>query len=127
MADNVTADPGSGGSVFRSHDIGGVQYPVAISAIPAFDHGRNSDIDNVAAEQITASSIACRHGVWLHADPANTGIVYIGNSDVTIATADGTDGWPMYAGNTIFVHVENVNLVYAIASAANQVVHWRSE
>jgi hypothetical protein len=115
--------------------------PVAIiSAIPAgtnnmgdvdvvsqvassFDHGSNRDVD-ATAEQITTSSITAKFGVLVRAAPGNSGVVYIGNSDVTAGTTDATDGMPLQAGESVLVKVDNANKVYAIGSAANQIVYW---
>jgi hypothetical protein len=106
-------------------DIGDVDVLSVIDAANTWDHGRNSDIDT-AAEQLTTSSIVATRGVWVKADPSNTGVVYIGNSDVTIATADGTDGYPLYSGNEALVPVNNASKVYCIGSVNNQIVHWRT-
>lgn len=102
-------------------DIGDVDVTSAVSA--TLDHGSNRDIDT-AAEQITATSFACKFGVTLTADAANTGILYIGNSDVTAGTTAATDGIPLAAGDSITLPVTNSNIPYAIASANNQVIYW---
>ena len=89
----------------------------------AFDHGSNRDIDT-SAEQITSTSAAAKFGVLLKADRTNTGILYIGNSDVTAGTTAATDGIPLEAGESILLPVNNSNIPYAIASANNQVIYW---
>lgn len=85
--------------------------------------GENADIDT-AAEQITTSSVAAKFGVRVMANPTNSGIIYIGTSAVTADSADATDGYPLYAGDSIFLPVNNANLVYAIASVNNQALRW---
>lgn len=87
----------------------------------SFDHGSNLDVDT-AAEQVTTTSMAANRGVLITSDPANTGVVYIGNSDVTAGTADATDGIPLNAGEGVFIEINNANKLYAIASAVNQKV-----
>lgn len=87
------------------------------------DHGSNRDIDTTA-EQITSTSFACKFGVTLKADITNTGIIYIGNSDVTAGTTAATDGFPLSAGETLTLEVNNSNIPYAIASANNQIIYW---
>jgi len=87
------------------------------------DHGANRDVDTTA-EQITSTSFATKFGVVLKADAANTGIIYVGNSDVTAGNTDATDGFPLSAGETITLEVTNSNIPYAIASANNQVIYW---
>lgn len=88
-----------------------------------FDHGSNRDVDT-AAEQITTSSITAKFGVVVKAASSNTGIIYVGNSDVTAGTTDATDGFELLAGESVTVKVNNANLVYVIASANNQIIYW---
>lgn len=102
-------------------DIGDVDVTSAVSG--TLDHGSNQDIDT-AAEQITATSFACKFGVTLRADTANTGILYIGNSDVTVSGTAATDGIPLSPGDSLFLPVTNSNIPYAIASANNQKIFW---
>lgn len=102
-------------------DIGDVDVTSAVSS--SLDHGSNRDIDTTA-EQITSTSFACKFGVTVKADITNTGIVYIGNSDVTAGTTAGTDGFPLSAGESLTLEVNNPNLLYAIGSANNQIVYW---
>ncbi len=102
-------------------DIGDVDVTSAVSS--SFDHGSNLDIDTTA-EQITTTSFAAKFGVTIKADITNTGIVYIGNSDVTAGTTAATDGFPLSAGESLTLEVSNSNIPYAIASANNQKVYW---
>lgn len=102
-------------------DIGDVDVTSAVSS--SLDHGSNRDIDTTA-EQITSTSFACKFGVIVKADITNTGIIYVGNSDVTAGTTAGTDGFPLSAGETLTLEVNNPNLLYAIASANNQIIYW---
>lgn len=102
-------------------DIGDVDVTSAVSA--TIDHGSNLDIDT-SAEQITSTSFACKFGVTIKADITNTGIVYIGNSDVTASGTAATDGFPLSAGESLTLEVTNSNIPYAIASSNNQKVYW---
>lgn len=104
-----------------TNNIGDVDILTEVSS--SFDHGSNRDVDT-AAEQITASSIAAKFGVTVKAATSNTGIIYVGNSDVTAGTTDATDGFELYPGESITLPVNNANLVYVIASANNQIVYW---
>ena len=107
-----------------SSSIGNVTIDQTLSDVATvFDHGSNRDID-ATAEQITSTSYVPVFGVLVKADAANTGILYIGNSDVTAGTTAGTDGMPLSAGESLLVKINNVNKIYAIGSAANQVVYW---
>jgi len=88
-----------------------------------WDHASKGSI-GTSAVQITTSTFQCVKGMLIRADPANTGIVYIGQSDVTANSAAATDGLPLEAGDAVMIEVNQVNLVYAIASAAGQKVFW---
>jgi hypothetical protein len=101
-------------------DIGDVDVTSAVSS--SFATGSNLDIDT-SAEQLVASSVACKFGVTVKAAATNTGTVYIGaSSSVTAGTTGSTDGFPLEPGESVTVPVNNVNLLYGIASVANQKV-----
>lgn len=104
-----------------SNNIGDVDILSSVSS--TLDHGSNLDVDT-SAEQITSTSFACKFGVTLKADITNTGIIYIGNSDVTASGTAATDGFPLSAGETLTLEVSNSNIPYAIASANNQKIFW---
>ena len=97
--------------------------PLAPDSKYEFDHGSNSDVDT-SAEQLTTTSIQTTKGVLVKAANGNTGIIYVGNSDVTAATVDATDGMEVGAGESVMVPVDNANKVYVIASVNNQRVFW---
>ena len=64
-------------------------------------------------------------GVYVKADPTNTGVIYVGHSDVTTgATADATDGYRLSANEEVFISIDDANKVYVIGSAAGQAVYW---
>lgn len=88
----------------------------------SFEHLSNRDIDT-SAEQITASSVTAKRGWLLKADAGNSGIIYIGASDVTAGTTDATDGYPLSAGESEFFPVEDLSTLYGIGSATNQVIY----
>jgi len=89
----------------------------------SFDHGSNLDID-ASAEQITSTSFTAKRGVVLRAPSANTGIIYVGNSDVTAGTTAATDGIPLEPGESLFIEIDNPNKLYGIADVANQKIFW---
>lgn len=104
-----------------TNNIGDVDVLSAVSA--TLDHGSNRDIDALA-EQITSTSFACKFGLLLRGSPDNSGIIYIGNSDVTAGTTDATDGMPLQAGESMWFPCSNSNIPYAIGSTTNQIVYW---
>lgn len=104
-----------------TNNIGDVDVASAVTG--TIDHGSNLDVD-AAAEQITATSFACKFGVTLRADVTNPGIVYIGNSDVTNGSTAATDGIPLSPGDSLFLPVSNSNIPYAIGAVANNKIYW---
>ena len=95
-------------------DIGDVE----IKGYASLDEGNNASISNSSATQLTGSSTPCKH-IDIMAAIANTGIIYIGGAGVTAAT-----GIALYAGDIYSIDIENVNLIYAIASVNNEDVQW---
>lgn len=81
-------------------------------------HGQNTDID-ASAEPLTATVTPCVSGITVKAMPTNTAKIYVGASGVTTAT-----GYPLSAGESVFVPVDDVSKVYAIGGAANQAAAW---
>ena len=65
-----------------------------------------------------STSVACKH-VDIMAATANTGIIYVGATGVTAAT-----GIALYAGDVYSVDIENLNLIYVIASVDGEDVQW---
>ena len=107
---NVNATLVAGASI----DIGDVEI-VGHAAVANF--GLNLSSSGVT--QLNAN--ACKH-VDIMANLSNTGIVYIGASNVTAAR-----GIALYAGDVYSVDVENTNLLYALATVDNEdinVVHY---
>ncbi len=86
--------------------------------VNAFDPFRVTVGTTAAA--ITANEWNCRRGVGLKASADNTGTIYIGNSDVTPGDTAGTDGWPLAAGEELFLPLDDPTLIYTVASVAGQ-------
>jgi hypothetical protein len=97
--------------------------PIDPAPAASFDHGSNRDVD-ATAEQITTTSVVPKFGILVRAAPGNSGVVYVGNSDVTAGTTDATDGMPLQAGESVLIKIDNVNKIYVIGSAVNQIVYW---
>lgn len=73
-----------------------------------------------SAAPLRTDSVRPRHGVVLRGDPDNGGTVYVGFSEeVTTGT-----GFPLLAGESLNLEVEDLKQVYFIASEANQVIRW---
>ena len=108
--------------------ISGAENPLttiskSVGITGTFDTGGNSDVDTTA-EALTATSFTCRQGVMITAAEDNSGLIYIGNSDVTAAAADSTTGIPISGGESLFFSANNPSSIYVIASAVNQACFW---
>ena len=108
--------------------ISGAENPLstiskAVGITGTFKTGANLDVDT-SADVLTATDFDTTQGVMITADVDNSGIVYIGNSDVDAVATDATSGLPLSAGESLFFSCSNPNLVYCIASAVNQKLYW---
>ena len=81
--------------------------------------GSNTDV-GTSAEYLygDSTSVACKH-VDIMAAIANTGIIYVGATGVTAAT-----GIALYGGDVYSMDIENLNLVYVLASVNGEDVQW---
>jgi hypothetical protein len=95
---------------------------VQVGAEKAFDHGAVT-VGTTAVALASAYTLLNR-GVQIKAAAANTGQVYVGNSDVTNGSADATDGFELSARDGLFVPAQDLQGVYVIGSAAGQKVFW---
>lgn len=74
-----------------------------------------------SSQDIGATAEALTHAadgaltIHLKADPANTGIIYIGDSTVSAAT-----GYPLSPGDTFPFTLQSLDGVYAIAAVADE-------
>lgn len=108
--------------------ISGAENPLttiskSVGITGTFDTGGNSDVDTTA-EALTATSFTCTQGVMITAAEDNSGLIYIGNSDVTAAAADSTTGIPISGGESLFFSADDPSSIYVIASAVNQACFW---
>lgn len=63
-------------------------------------------------------------GVVLKAAEANTAPIYLGGYNVTADAAESSGGFPLAAGETLFLAIEDLNRLYAVSTAAAQDVAW---
>ena len=108
---NVNATLVAGAAI----DIGDVE----IKGHAAIADGSNTAV-GTSAEYLygDSTSVACKH-VDIMASIANTGIIYVGATGVTAAT-----GIALYAGDVYSVDIENLNLLYVLASVDGEDVQW---
>ena len=89
----------------------------------ALTTGSKSSI-GTSAVQISSTSVVASSGVTLRSALANSATIYIGPSTVTANTAAATNGIPLNPGESINMPLNNLNLLYAIATATGQEIFW---
>lgn len=77
----------------------------------------NTQISSSAPTQIV--DFNPKIGVQLIADESNTDRIWIGNSDVS-----SQRGFPLSPGGTVFIPVDNCELLYALANVNNEILYW---
>lgn len=75
-----------------------------------------------AAKRIREESFRAAKGVELAASEGNTGIVYVGNEDVTADADPSTDGFPIPPGERAFFPIDDPRRLYATAGVEGQAV-----
>lgn len=100
-------------------DEGIIDVNVVSEVNTTFAHGQNTDIDIAAAEQVVVASTPSKHGVIVKALPGNTGTLYVGLVGVTTST-----GFPLQAGDTLTIPVDDANKIYAATDTDNQGIAW---
>ena len=60
-----------------------------------------------------------QQGAVIKADNDNTGTIYVGREDVT-----SSDGFRLEPGEAITIEIDDLSKVYAVASMADQNIHW---
>lgn len=94
-------------------------------SISDFDHLR-VDVTTSATQLVAtahAQGSSPRAGVRLKADIANTGVVYVGKSDVTAGTVAATDGYPLSAGEEVAIPIDDATKLYGRSSAGTNKIY----
>jgi secreted PhoX family phosphatase len=82
-------------------------------------------VDDFEADAITLgdtsphdfpSKFVCKNGVQLLADPANTGVIYVGKADVNTTGRS----FPLTAGASQFMPIADLKVLHLLASANGQ-------
>lgn len=83
-----------------------------VAALPtAIRHGQVSV--GTSAVQLTAGAL--KQGVTIKAPSTNSGKLFVGVTGVTTST-----GFPLSAGDAVFLAVDNVNRIYVISDTTSQ-------
>ena len=90
----------------------------------SFNTGSKNSIGSTAV-QMSSVAYTLRVGVVVKASSVNAGRVYVGKDNtVTQNTNPSTDGFELSRGESIFITVNNLNLIWLVASQAGQKVFW---
>lgn len=73
-----------------------------------------------SAEPLTVTGLKAWSYVLICADGENTGTIYVGHN----ATVDATNGFPLGAGESVEVPIDDAGKVWVIASDSGQVVKY---
>lgn len=84
---------------------------------PAFVHG--AILVGITSEQVIMHDFPVFKGVQFKAGPNNMGTIYIGREGVTASS-----GFPLQANEGLFLPIEDISSVYAIASETDQALAW---
>ena len=87
-------------------------------------HGTtNLTTANTCAKVITTEMFP-KKGIQLRAGIDNGGVIYVGNSAVNGTITDAACGFPMEAGDQLFLPCEDPRIICAFNATANDKMHW---
>lgn len=90
----------------------------------SFSNGSKNSIGSTPV-QMSSTSYTVRVGVMVKASNVNVGRVYVGDSSLVTQNTDPTnDGYELGPGDEIFIPVNDINLIWLVASQAGQKVFW---
>ena len=93
-----------------------VNTAVAVSS--AFKNGTETIGSAVGA--ITSVSHTCNKGVTLSVEFSNLGIIYVGYD----SSVDSSNGFPLEAGDSMYIPIDNPTKIYCVATIASQKIYW---
>ncbi len=97
---------------------------ISISSQVADDFYNRSLVVGTSEIAIPNSAQALTQGVQIRAANANAGIIYVGGTNVTADSNPETDGFPILAGEGLFIPIDDMNKLKLIASMAGQKLFW---
>lgn len=87
--------------------------------------GSKASIGTTAAALVATVVAKPRQGILVKALATNAVTVYIGPSTVTSGVAAAaTDGYPLAAGEEVFIFTDNPAAVYGITASSTATVHF---
>ena len=90
---------------------------IAVEIFSGMQSDNNEDVSDTTAERI-ATTQACKR-VDMQADPANTGYIYVGGSDVS-----ATKGIRLAAGDFYSIDIDNLVDIWVLASVDGEDIHF---
>lgn len=129
MAERIqgnTQSDGTGTTYYLTCDSSGRLIVNASSdVVSSFTTGGGAAATGTATQIASGASSTATKGVLIKADDDNTGSIYIGHDNTVTANAGAsTSGTRLKAGQSLFVPVNNRNLLWLIGSAASQNFTW---
>lgn len=147
MSDNVILNPGEGGDVIGADDVGGVKYvvdkiaygPDGTVTLVSLDTGLPINlVKSVSSSVITGSkttvantavplvtgSVPTTKGVIVKSANANSENIYVGPSTVTPGTTSSTDGFELFAGESLTIPVDDVSKIYVNSTYSGMKIFW---
>lgn len=113
--------PGALGELMLGVDEEGNYAPMPVAAATVSGFAHDSAVLPTAgdAHPISVAPVPLRRGVTIRANSGNDDDVYVGLVGVTVAT-----GFPLSAGQSVFIPVSDVSLVRVIADHAGDGVSY---
>lgn len=74
---------------------------------------------SASPSQMDPTGFSCQYGIEIKSSSSNTNLIYLGNTSGLIGASFG---YAMDPGESVFVKLNNTNLVYCIASSGSQVI-----
>lgn len=87
-----------------------------------FHHGHTSV--GTSAIRVVPQDLDLKKGLQIKSAAGNTGVVYLGRSNVTANSNAQTGGYPLQPGESIAIPIDEAKQIYVIASQVSQDVAW---
>jgi len=120
---NTTGDSGNSLTIFessRGQKVASNSIPVVICNEQAVQNSFITDQQNVGLTVTQLSSNALKNSICIKANNSNTGIIYIGNSNLLTTS----NGFALEAGECVTLPITNSNLIYLVSDSASQKISY---
>lgn len=75
---------------------------------------------------VTSNETNFIRGVLLRASPSNSVSIYIGGANVTADTAATSGGFPLAAGDSLFLEIQDLRSLFVVAASGTSDLAWLS-